>query len=253
MTKTIDINSDLGEGIGNDEAIMPFISSANIACGAHAGSPAVMERTVRLAKQYGVQIGAHPGYADPLEFGRREMHLSTDEIEALVLQQISALAGIARANGCAMAHVKAHGALYNQAAKERPLADAIVRAVKGFDKELILYGLAGSQLIAAGSKAGLRVAAEGFPDRAYESDGSLRSRKLPGALIEDPEEAAANGLRLAGEGISIKSNKGEEKLRVDTLCVHGDSPGAVETAKALKEILEKNQFKIAVIEKILNI
>jgi UPF0271 protein len=249
MAKTIDINSDLGEGIGNDEDIMPFISSANIACGAHAGSPAMMERTVRLAKQYEVQIGAHPGYADAENFGRIEMHLSAEEIEDLVLQQISALAEIARANGCAMAHVKAHGALYNQAAKERPLADAIVRAVKCFDKELILYGLAGSQLIAAGIEGGLRVAAEGFPDRAYEENGGLRSRKMPGALIEDPKEAAANGLRLAGKGVVITRENGEEKLRVDTLCVHGDSPWAVETAKALNEILEKNHFKIAALKK----
>ena len=250
MTKTIDINSALGEGIGNAEAIMPFISSANIACGAHAGNPLLMERTVRLAKQYGVQIGAHPGYADAENFGRIEMQLPPGEIEELVLQQVAALAGIARANGCEMAHVKAHGALYNQAAKDRVLADAIVRAVKRFNRELILYGLAGSQLIAAGLDAGLRVASEGFPDRAYESDGSLRSRKMPGALIDDPQQAAVNGLRLASEGISIQGKKGEERLRVNTLCVHGDSPGAVETAKALKEILEKNHFKIVSLNKI---
>jgi UPF0271 protein len=249
MAKTIDINSDLGEGIGTDEDIMPFISSANIACGAHAGSPALMERTVRLAKQYGVQIGAHPGYADAENFGRIEMQLPPGEIEELVLQQIAALAGIARANGMGLAHVKPHGALYNQAAKDRVLADAIARAVKRFDRDLILYGLAGSELIAAGLDAGLRVASEGFLDRAYESDGSLRSREMPGAMIEDPKEAAANGLRLASEGISIKSKKGEERLRVDTLCVHGDSPWAVETAKAVNEILEKNHFKIAALKK----
>lgn len=246
---SIDINCDLGEGIGSDEAIMPFISSANIACGFHAGSPLLMEQTVQLARQHGVQIGAHPGYPDPQEFGRRELHLPPESVEALVLYQVAALAGIAKANGAELAHVKPHGALYNQAAKDRVVADAIARAVRRFSAELILFGLAGSELIAAGMEAGLCVAAEGFPDRAYETDGSLRSRKLPGALIENPNDAAANGLRLAIEGITIRRENEEEKIRLDTLCVHGDSPGAVETAKALKEILEKNQFKIIALKK----
>lgn len=237
----MDINCDLGEGIGSDEAIMPFISSANIACGFHAGSPLVMEQTVRLAKQYGVRIGAHPGYPDMQEFGRREMHLPPESVEALVLYQVAALAGIAKANGTELAHVKPHGALYNQAARDKVLADAIARAVRRFSQELVLFGLVGSELITAGMEAGLRVAAEGFPDRAYEADGSLRSRKLPGALIEDPREAAANGLRLATQGI----RKGEGMLRVDTLCVHGDSPGAADTARALSEALQAAGLVIA--------
>lgn len=236
----MDINSDLGEGIGSDEAIMPFISSANIACGFHAGSPLLMEQTVRLAKQHGVSIGAHPGYPDMQEFGRREMHLPPESVETLVLYQVAALAGIARANGAELAHVKPHGALYNQAARDKVLADAIARAVRRFSQELVLFGLAGSELITAGMEAGLHVAAEGFPDRAYEEDGSLRSRKLPGALIADPREAAINGLRLAAQGI----RKGKDVLRVDTLCVHGDSPSAVEIARRLRKSLQENRYQV---------
>lgn len=235
---SIDLNCDLGESfgawrMGADEAIMPLITSANIACGFHAGDPAVMARTVQLAKAHGVAVGAHPGYADLQGFGRRELQLAPDEVEALVLYQIGALAAFARAEGVELAHVKPHGALYNQAAREHALAQAIARAVARFSRELILVGLAGSALIEAGAEAGLRAANEGFPDRAYNADGTLRSRRLPGAVLEAPETVAAQAVRLATEGIEKDGNR----IAVETLCIHGDGPHAVEFARAVRAAL----------------
>jgi 5-oxoprolinase (ATP-hydrolysing) subunit A len=236
----IDLNCDMGESfgryaLGDDDVLMPFISSANIACGLHAGDPLVMRRTVWLANAYGVAVGAHPGWPDLQGFGRREMTLTPEEAEAYVLYQIGALAAFGRAERVKLRHVKAHGALYNQAAKDRPLAEAIARAVKLFDKELILVGLAGSEMIAAGMELGLRVANEAFPDRRYNADGTLMSRKLPGALIESPEEVAAHAVSLARDGIDFAG----ERRRVDTLCLHGDSPQAAENARLVQEALGK--------------
>jgi UPF0271 protein len=248
--KTIDINCDMGESfgvyrLGEDEAIMPFISSANIACGAHAGDPLVMQETVRLAAKHGIRIGAHPGYPDLQGFGRREMNLSPDEVEAMVLYQVAALQGFARAEGQEITHVKPHGALYNWAAKEEMLADAIARAVVRLSREIVLVGLAGSALIEAGLQAGLKVAREAFPDRTYEPDGSLRPRSLPGAVISDPQEAAANGLRLVREGIQFLKIGKQETCPVDTLCVHGDTPGAVEYAKRLRQLLDAEGIRVS--------
>ena len=236
----IDLNCDLGEAAGNDEAIMPYITSANIACGFHAGDASVMQATVRLAKRYGVNIGAHPSWPDLQGFGRREMNISVEETEALVLYQISALAGIAKAEGLALTHVKPHGALYNQAAKDRGLADAIARAVKSFSVDLILVGLAGSGLCEAGVEVGIKVAGEGFPDRVYNPDGTLMSRSKQGALIESPEEVVKNALKLVKDGILF----GEKKVRVDTLCLHGDNVHAAENAKLLREVLIKNGIEV---------
>jgi UPF0271 protein len=242
----IDLNCDLGESfgrytLGNDAAIMPHITSANIACGFHAGDANVMRATVRLAKQHGVAIGAHPGWPDLQGFGRREMNLSPEETEALVLYQIGALAAFARAEGLELRHVKPHGALYNQAAKDRSLANAIARAVKRFSGNLVLVGLAGSSLVEAGMEVGLRVANEGFPDRAYDPDGSLMSRSLPGAVIESPEKVAANAIQLAKEGIQF----GEKRVRVDTLCLHGDNVHAAENAMRLREAMQNEGIQIA--------
>lgn len=242
----IDFNCDMGESfgrytLGNDEAIMPFISSANIACGLHAGDPLVMRQTVRLAKQYGVAVGAHPGWPDLQGFGRREMSLTSEETEAFVLYQIGALAAFAKAEDMELHHVKPHGALYNQAAKDRNLANAIAGAVKTFSVDLILVGLAGSGLIEAGVEAGLRVANEGFPDRNYNSDGTLISRKQADAIIESPEEVAGNAIRLAQEGIDF----GERRIRIDTLCLHGDNPYAAQNAKLVRDTLEKAGIQIA--------
>ncbi len=240
--RTIDLNCDMGESFGRytlgaDADLMPLVTSAAIACGMHGGDPLVMERTVALAAKHGVAIGAHPGYPDLQGFGRRAMDLTPAEVEALVLYQLGALAGFARAAGVELAHVKPHGALYNQAAASPDLAQAVVRAVQRFSPGLILVGLAGSALIQAGREAGLRVASEGFPERGYNPDGSLRSRRLPGAVIESPAEAAQNAVRLAVEGISIEEGWAIRRLPVDTLCVHGDNPNAVAIVTAIRRAL----------------
>ena len=241
----IDLNCDLGESfgrytLGDDAALMPLITSANIACGFHAGDAGVMQATVRLAKQYNVAIGAHPGWPDLQGFGRREMSLSPAEAEAIVLYQIGALAGIARAEGVDLRHVKPHGALYNQASVDADLARAIAAAVKQFNPYLILVGLAGSRLIEAGRAAGLRVAQEAFPDRGYDADGTLMARGLTGALVESPEEVAANAVRLAKEGMLF----GSERVPVDTLCLHGDHVHAAPNARMIRESLSKEGIEI---------
>jgi UPF0271 protein len=236
----IDLNCDMGEKVGNDEDIMPYITSANIACGFHAGDEMSMQTTVRLAKKYGVAVGAHPGWKDLEGFGRREMSLSPDEVEALMLYQIGALYAIAKAEGVELRHVKPHGALYNQAAKDKVLANAVARAVKRFSVDLILVGLAGSGLVEAGVEAGLRVASEGFPDRNYNPDGTLVSRKQANAIIESSEEVAVHAVKLAQQGIKI----GGQSIHVDTLCLHGDHPRAAQNARLVREALEKSKIEI---------
>ncbi|MBM4427232.1 MAG: LamB/YcsF family protein [Chloroflexi bacterium] len=231
----IDLNCDLGEGIGNDEAVMPYITSANIACGFHAGDEKIMRETIRLAKRFGVNVGAHPSWNDRENFGRKEMSASHDEVEKLIIEQIQILAGIAKEENVTLTHVKPHGALYNQAAKDIELASAIARAVKKSSVDLILVGLAGSKSIEAGREVGIRVAAEGFPDRGYNADGSLMSRSLPGALIESPEEVAEHALNLIKKG------------GMDTLCLHGDHPRAAENAKLLRDVLIQNGVEIVAI------
>ena len=237
----IDLNCDMGENIGDDADIMPYITSANIACGFHAGDEMSMQATVRLAKQYGVTVGAHPSWKDVEGFGRREMSLRSDAVEALVLYQIGALYAIARAEGVELHHVKPHGALYNQAAQDKALASAIARAVKRFSVDLILVGLAGSGLVEAGVEAGLKVSNEGFPDRNYNPDGTLISRKLAGAVIKSPKEVAVHAVRLAQGGIIFNG----QRIRIDTLCLHGDHPRAAQNAKLVREALEKSEIKIA--------
>ncbi len=229
----IDLNCDLGESFGNDAAIMPYITSANIACGFHAGDPSIMQATVRLAKQHGVAVGAHPGWPDLQGFGRREMTFSMEEVVALVLYQIGALAGIAGAQGVELRHVKPHGALYNQAAVDAALAESIARAVKRFSRELILVGLAGSSLAESARGLGLSVASEAFPDRGYNPDGTLMSRKLPGAVLHDPAAVAENAVRLATGGIRF----GEKVIFPETLCLHGEHAEAAENARLVREKL----------------
>jgi 5-oxoprolinase (ATP-hydrolysing) subunit A len=235
-----DLNCDMGENMGNDEDIMPYITSANIACGFHAGDENSMWVTIRLAKQYGVAIGAHPSWKDLKGFGRQEMSLPLDEVEALVAYQIGALYAIAKAEAAELQHVKPHGALYNQAAKDRILAEGITRAMKRFSKDLILVGLAGSALIEAGVEAGLRVANEGFPDRNYNPDGTLVSRKQANAIIASPEEVANQAVKLAREGIAF----GGRRVTVDTLCLHGDHHQAAQNARSVRETLEQAGVKI---------
>ena len=245
LPAAIDLNADLGESfgayqIGADEALLPLITSANIACGWHAGDPLVMARTVRLAKQAGAAVGAHPGYPDLQGFGRREMALTPEEARAFVLVQIGALAAVARAEGVDLTHVKPHGALYNQAARDPALAEAVAGAVRAFSRALILVGLAGSALITAGVAAGLRVAQEGFPDRAYNPDGTLRSRRLPGAVLETPEAVAAQAVELAQAGL----NAAGRRVPVDTLCLHGDHPAAVANARAVRAALAERAIRV---------
>ena len=237
----IDLNCDMGEKIGNDESIMPFITSANIACGYHAGDPVSMRETVQLAKRYGVAVGAHPSWKDMEGFGRREMSLPIDDVETIILEQIRILYAIARTEGMDLHHVKPHGALYNQAAKDRALADAIARAVKRVSGDLVLVGLAGSESVEAGLEVGLRVANEGFPDRNYNPDGTLVSRKQSNALIESPEEIAQHAIELVQNGIDFSGRR----VNVETLCLHGDHPRAADNARTVHEALKKYGGEIA--------
>ncbi len=238
----IDLNCDMGEGfggwsIGADAALMPFVTSANIACGFHAGDPEVMRATVELAHRYGVGVGAHPGFPDLQGFGRRYLALSPAEIEAAVCYQIGALYAFTRSCGVALTHVKPHGALYNFAARDRAAADAIVRATRRFSADLILVGLAGSALVEAAVVAGLPRAGEAFVDRAYAPDGSLRDRRLPGALIDDPAAALNQALEIVQHG-QVSTPEGDLPLSADTLCLHGDTPGADRIALAVREGLD---------------
>ncbi len=238
----VDLNCDMGESfgryrIGADEAMMPHITSANIACGYHAGDPLVMDRTVRLAAKHRVGIGAHPGFPDLMGFGRRAMQLSSEEIENYILYQIGALAAFARAAGAELVHVKPHGALYNMAAKDTELARAIVHGIARFSKRLIVVCPAGSAMIEAAREAGLRAAREGFADRAYNPDGTLQSRKESGSVIHDPLRAAERAVAMVLDKVVVAHTGEEIPLRVDTICVHGDSPGAVQIAQAIRKEL----------------
>jgi 5-oxoprolinase (ATP-hydrolysing) subunit A len=242
----MDLNCDMGESfgrytLGDDAAVMPFITSANIACGLHAGDASVMRATVQLAKRHGVRVGAHPGWPDLQGFGRRDMSFPIGEVEALVLYQIGALAAFAKAEGVQLRHVKPHGALYNKAAKDRSLADAIARAIKSFDAQLIFVGLAGSAMIAAGLAMGLRVANEAFPDRRYSPDGTLVSRKEPNAVISSPEEVAAHAITLAKDGIAFAG----KHVQIDTLCLHGDNAHAADNARLVKAALTEAGISVA--------
>jgi UPF0271 protein len=224
---TIDLNCDMGEleDAAHEAALMEHITSANIACGGHAGDEATMERTARLALEHNVRIGAHPGYPDRANFGRIEMALTAEEIERTVCAQIERLDAVVGRLGGATVHVKPHGALYNAAVRNQEVARAIGRGVARWNNGVPVFGLAGSSMLDVWRGMGLEVAGEGFADRRYEPDGSLRSRRFPDALIDDPQEAAAQAVRLARSGA------------VQTICVHGDTPGAVEILKACREAL----------------
>ena len=242
--KTIDLNADLGEGY-DDAAVMPFISSANVACGIHAGDKETMRRTVALCIRHEVAIGAHPSLPDRQGFGRREMQIGPDDVHALVLQQIGALHGIARTAGAALHHVKPHGALYNMAARDRALADAIARAVHDFDASLILVGLAGSASIDAAREAGLACAREAFCDRHYRANGSLVPRSQAGSVIEEIDAAVAQAVSLATRGEAIADDGSRVRIEADTLCVHGDRANAGEFARRLREALEHAGLRVA--------
>jgi len=246
----IDLNCDIGESygawsMGQDAQVMPWITSANIACGFHAGDFSTMQQTVALAKQHAVAIGAHVSLPDLQGFGRREMKVAPNEAYALTLYQIGALHAFAHAAGTRVAHVKPHGALYNMAARDRALADAIARAVHDFDPQLILIGLANSELPRAGQALGLRVAHEAFADRRYESQGSLTPRREPGAVIEDLNSAVAQAMKIVTKGkVDIRTG-GMLELRADTICVHGDRPDAASFAQRLHETLKSAGISLA--------
>jgi UPF0271 protein len=240
---SIDLNCDMGESfgaykIGEDEKIIPYISSANIACGYHAGDPLVMDRTVQLAKEHGVAVGAHPGFPDLLGYGRRVLETQPGEVRRYVLYQVGALAAFCRVNKVELQHVKPHGAFYNMGAVDEKLARAIAESVARFDADIILVGLSGSAWVEACRKAGVRVASEIFADRAYNTDGTLVSRNLPGAVIHDADEVIGRAIRMAEKGTVIAINGKEIPVHGDTICLHGDTPGADVLAKKLNDGLK---------------
>lgn len=251
----VDLNSDLGESfgaykIGLDEEVIAHVSSVNVACGYHAGDPLVMDKTVAAAKATGVAVGAHPGYPDLMGFGRRNMLCSPKEAKAYVKYQLGALLAFTASHGVKLQHCKPHGALYNMAGKDMDLALAIAEAVAEVDKDIILLGLAGSKMIKAGKEVGLRVASEVFADRAYQADGSLVPRKLPGAVLHDKDEAIARTIRMVKEG-KVTAITGEEVyIDANSICVHGDNPSAVEFVKNIRAKLAEQGVTIAPISEI---
>jgi UPF0271 protein len=245
----IDLNSDVGESfgtwrLGQDEALIPHVTSVNVACGFHAGDPLVMTRTVELARANGVAVGAHPGYPDLVGFGRRNLDMTRDELHAAVMYQLGALAGIAGAAGVELQHVKAHGALYNQAAGDARLAATLVEAVARFSRNLVFVGLAGSPMLAAAVDAGLRTAAEAFADRAYEPDGTLRSRREPDAVLTDLALVAQRAVEIARDGFVRAWDGTKVELQADTICLHGDTAGAAELATAVRTALQSSGIRV---------
>ena len=238
----VDLNCDLGESfgayqLGHDAAVLQYVTSANIACGFHAGDPSVMRRTVQLALERGVAVGAHPGLPDLVGFGRREMAVSREEVYDMVVYQVGALMAFVQAEGGVLHHVKPHGALYNMAAVSAVLAEALAEAVYKVQPRAVLYGLAGSELIKAGERLGLATAHEVFADRTYRQNGTLTPRSSPGALITEQADAALQVLRMVKEG-RVASQQGQDVLiRADTVCIHGDGPHALAFARHIQEVL----------------
>jgi len=249
MLARIDINCDLGESfgvytLGRDPEVMDYISSANIACGWHAGDAMVMEQTVRLAKEKGIAVGAHPGYPDLMGFGRRRMELTPREIENYLLYQMGALFAFARAHGLSLQHVKPHGALSNEAFVDLEISKTIARAAARFSEEIILIALAGTVMTQAAKEVGLPFVEEGYADRVYNPDGTLRSRKSPGSVIDDPEKAAGQALTMVQEGYVIAHDGTKVKVRPGTLCMHGDTPNAFPILQRIKEALRKASIAV---------
>lgn len=254
--KYVDLNCDLGESfgaytIGLDSEIIPHITSANVACGYHAGDPAVMERTCKAAAAAGVSIGAHPGYPDLIGFGRRNMAVSPDEAYGYILYQLGALSAFAKAVGTKLAHVKPHGAFYNMAGKDPALAKAIAQAIRDFDPNLILLGLSGSAMLTEGEAMGLKCAKEVFADRAYNEDGSLVNRRLPGAMITDEDEAIRRVLGMVQKG-EVQAITGKMiPIQADSICVHGDNTKALAFVMKIHEALEAAGIGVAPLVKLI--
>ncbi|WP_457631391.1 LamB/YcsF family protein [Oceanithermus sp.] len=248
--KKIDLNADAGESFGHwrlgaDETLFPILSSVNLATGFHAGDPLTMQRSVRLAKKYGVSAGAHPGFPDLVGFGRRDLAATPEQVYSDVLYQIGALDAFLRVEGMKMHHVKPHGALYLQMVRNKETALAVARAVKDYDAELPLVLLFGTPMEEAAREVGVRYVREAFPDRAYLSDGRLSPRSMEGSLIRDPERAAERAVQMVLEGRIPALDGGEVEVRAETLCVHGDNPEAVEIARAVRRALEEAGVTIA--------
>lgn len=229
----------------DDAELLPYVTSANVACGVHAGDPTTMDQTVLLALTSGVRVGAHPGYPDRANFGRVFVEMSADEIENLIVFQVGALQGFVRSRGGRVTHVKPHGALYHSAGEFPDVARAIAEGVRRVGDDLVLVGAAGSLLVGAGEDAGLAVAEEAFADRRYRPDGTLVPRGEPGALLIDPDEAAEQAVGLARDGVAIAQGRTRIPVRADTICIHGDTPGAVEIAKRIHEVFRNAGIRIA--------
>ncbi|MDQ0271886.1 LamB/YcsF family protein [Cytobacillus purgationiresistens] len=246
----VDLNCDMGESfgaykMGRDEEILDYVTSANIACGFHAGDPATMRRTVQLALEKDVAIGVHPGLQDLVGFGRREMKVSPQEAYDLVVYQIGALSAFVKSEGGKLQHVKPHGALFNMAAKDVPLSEAIAEAIYKVDPELILFGLAGGELVGAGERIGLRSASEVFSDRTYQVDGTLTSRREENALIKNHETAVNQVIRMVKEGKVLSLQGVDVAIKADTVCIHGDGENALEFAKYILSALQQADIQVA--------
>ena len=249
MALQINLNADIAESwgaysIGNDAALVKIIRSANVACGFHAGDPTVMHRFVTLAKEAGCSVGAHPGFNDLWGFGRRRITMRAADLEYMIAYQIGALQAMAAYAGLRVTHLKPHGALNNMAAEDEGYAMAIGRAIKTVDRDIVYVVLAGSQMETAAQKLGLRIAREGFADRQYEDDGNLASRSIPGTVLKDPEKAAQQALRMVREGEIVSRHGKTFKVKVDTICVHGDEPTAVNLAGHVRKRLEEEGIQV---------
>jgi UPF0271 protein len=246
---SIDLNSDMGEGygawtLGDDERLAPLVSSINVACGFHASDPRTMRRTVQLARRHGVAVGAHPSYPDRVGFGRRALAATPDEVRDDVTYQVGALWAFCRAEGVPLRHVKPHGALYNAAAGDEGLATAICEAVRSIDPALVVVALAGSRMLAVARRLGLRAAGEAFADRAYTPEGALLSRREPGAVLHDPATVAARAVRMARERRVTAADGSEVAVEAETLCLHGDTPGAADLAAAIRAALDREGIAV---------
>jgi UPF0271 protein len=247
--KAIDLNCDMGEipeaiADGSQESLMPSLTSVNIACGGHAGDAESIRATIEQAKRWNLSIGAHPGYPDRENFGRLELDISTEAVADFVFEQVRFFGDIAAEMGMRVAHVKPHGALYNQAVQNHALAEAIARGVARWNRSVVLMGLAGSPMLDVFREAGFAVAAEAFADRRYDPNGALRSRKFDDALLRDPAEASAQALRIAEQDTVIASDGSEIPVRAETICIHGDTPGAVEIAAAVAKALRQSGIEL---------
>lgn len=252
----VDLNSDVGESFGNysigdDSNVLRYVTSANIACGWHAGDPMVMDATIKLAKEYGVAIGAHPGFNDLMGFGRRNMHVTPEEMKAYTKFQLGALQAFSLSHGCRVQHVKPHGAMYNMAAKDAALARAIAEAIDEVDAGIILLGLANSEMIRQAELVGLRTASEVFADRAYQSDGNLVPRSLPGSVIHDVELALERTVRMVKAGMVTSVDGKDIPIKAQSICVHGDNPEAVDFVKQIRSRLEAEGIVVTPIANII--